>query len=556
LQMSSSEQRVAMNLPQTRRCLGRTAATLFVRFANRAVVSCALWAASVSLAHAGPAALLSPAPGSTFPGSSVTFTWSAGTGAIQYWLNVGSTVNGVDFYSASQGTALSQTIGGLPTDGRTIYVRLWTLGGGTWVFTDYTFTAATLTAQGATLTNPSPGSTLTGATVTFTWSAGTGAIQYWLNIGSTANGVDLYSASQGTAFSQTVGGLPTDGRTIYVRLWTQLSGGTWVFTDYTFTAVTLTAQGATLTNPSPGSTLTGATVTFTWSAGAGAIQYWLNIGSTANGVDLYSASQGTAFSQTIGGLPTDGRTIYVRLWTQLSGGTWVFTDYTFTAVTLTAQGATLTNPSPGSTLTGATVTFTWSAGAGAIQYWLNIGSTANGVDLYSASQGTAFSQTIGGLPTDGRTIYVRLWTQFSGGTWVFTDYTFTAITDVRGMYTLSASITQSACSTPSDNGTFGATGNLNLPNQIGGSFSGTATLNSLVGGILFQQTISLSGTIGIQGQFSGSFTFTTTLSGSVVSSGDGTFSGSLSGNTVNVSITGQIRVGESCLLGGTLMGTR
>ena len=34
------------------------------------------------------------------------------------------------------------------------------------------------------LTTPTPGSTLTGSTVTFGWTAGTGATAYWLDVGS------------------------------------------------------------------------------------------------------------------------------------------------------------------------------------------------------------------------------------------------------------------------------------------------------------------------------------------------------------------------------------
>ena len=378
-----------------------------------------------------PAALASPAPGSTLPGTSVTFTWTAGTGAIEYWLNVGTTVNGVDIYSASQGTVLSRTITGLPADGRTIHVRLWTkfTGGGPFVFTDYAFTTSTGSVQPAGLTGPAPGSTLPGTSVTFTWSAAAGAVQYWLNVGTTINGVDIYSASQGTALSRTISGLPSDGRTIHVRLWTRFTtGGPFVFTDYTFTASAVSAQPAALTSPAPGSALPGASVTFTWTAGTGAIQYWLNVGTTVNGVDIYSASQGTALSRTITGLPSDGRTIHVRLWTKFtSGGPFVFTDYTFTTSTVSVQPAALTSPAPGSTLPGASVTFTWTAGTGAIQYWLNVGTTVNGVDIYSASQGTVLSRTIIGLPADGRTIHVRLWTRFTtGAPFVFTDYAFTA----------------------------------------------------------------------------------------------------------------------------------
>ena len=33
------------------------------------------------------------------------------------------------------------TVTGLPVDGRTLYVRLWSVIGGVWSFTDYTYTA-------------------------------------------------------------------------------------------------------------------------------------------------------------------------------------------------------------------------------------------------------------------------------------------------------------------------------------------------------------------------------------------------------------------------------
>jgi len=84
-------------------------------------------------------------------------------------------------------------------------------------------------------------------------------------------------------------------------------------------------------------------VTFTWSAGAG-VQYWLNVSSTLGGVDLYSASQGTALARTVSALPTDGRPIYVRLWTLFGNGAWVSADYTFTAATVVAQPTALSSP--------------------------------------------------------------------------------------------------------------------------------------------------------------------------------------------------------------------
>jgi serine protease len=85
--------------------------------------------------------MTSPAPGSTLPGSSVTFAWTAGSGVTEYWLHVGSTPGGSDLYNRTQGSTLSGTVTGLPTDGRPLYVRLWSLIGA-WQWIDYVYTAA------------------------------------------------------------------------------------------------------------------------------------------------------------------------------------------------------------------------------------------------------------------------------------------------------------------------------------------------------------------------------------------------------------------------------
>jgi uncharacterized repeat protein (TIGR02543 family) len=87
---------------------------------------------------------------------------------------------------------------------------------------------------------------------------------------------------------------------------------------------------AALTSPTPGSTLSGASITFTWGAGAGVTQYWLYIGSTPGGYDLYTHAFAPGTLSTGVTLPIDGRPLYARLHSQLNGG-WQWTDYTFTA---------------------------------------------------------------------------------------------------------------------------------------------------------------------------------------------------------------------------------
>jgi phosphatidylinositol-3-phosphatase len=95
-----------------------------------------------SVAQSAPAAMRSPKPGTTLPGTTQTFTWTAGTRVTQIELLVGTTLGGGDIYSNGAVTGTSITVNNLPTNGSTVYVRLWSLINGIWQFNDYTYTAA------------------------------------------------------------------------------------------------------------------------------------------------------------------------------------------------------------------------------------------------------------------------------------------------------------------------------------------------------------------------------------------------------------------------------
>ena len=65
------------------------------------------------------------------------------------------------YYSGELNT-IARTVSGLPTNGATIYVMLWSKIKGVWIKNDYTYTAG------------SGGATLTGSSVNFTRTPGTG----------------------------------------------------------------------------------------------------------------------------------------------------------------------------------------------------------------------------------------------------------------------------------------------------------------------------------------------------------------------------------------------
>lgn len=95
-----------------------------------------------------------------------------------------------------------------------------------------------------------------------------------------------------------------------------------------------TLTKAEITSPPDGSRLSSSTVTFVWTAGAGAAQYWLSVGTTPGGTQIYNASQGVNLSRRVSGLPTDGSIVHVRLWSLL-GTDWGVNDYSYIAAAAT-----------------------------------------------------------------------------------------------------------------------------------------------------------------------------------------------------------------------------
>src|SRR6266481_2347205 len=96
-------------------------------------------------------------------------------------------------------------------------------------------------------------------------------------------------------------------------------------------------------SPPPGSTFSSSSVTFNWSAGS-ASAYFLLVGSSMNGADIYNSGQVTVLSKTVNNIPTDGRTIYVTLASKVNGS-WTANSYTYKAFNSSAT------PSPTPTVT-------------------------------------------------------------------------------------------------------------------------------------------------------------------------------------------------------------
>ena len=371
-------------------------------------------------------------PTSSYPrlnSDTVTISWSAGVAVAQYSLNY---YLGNGSYPATRTMTNGNTnftISGLPQLGfNTIRVRLGSFIGESWFDNEYTYqvwdgihrSVMKLPAADVSLD-------LSVSPTTFKWTPTDGATSYVLRM--SANGVggaDLFNqpinpAPPGQDITTTVPiNFPAGHPTLFVTLVPQAA--TYANLDYTYTPINASTKAVLLTPAPP--VLTGAT-TFSWSVGAGATAYRLQIGKTP-GNWFYDTNLGlSTTSPLISSIPTDGSTVIVRLSSMINNA-WQYNDYTY-QVPSGGPKAIIYSPIPITTLGGTSVTFWWGgAGSQTATYRLQIGNAA-GNETYFNGTTTNTHQTVTGLPSDGRTVYVRLTTQYpDGSTPQFIDYTYSS----------------------------------------------------------------------------------------------------------------------------------
>jgi hypothetical protein len=238
-----------------------------------------------------------------------------------------------------------------------------------------------------------------------------------LYVGTTPGAKDVVGIDAGTATSATVNKIPTTGGTLYVTLYSKISG---LFQHVSYTYTQYSGVPATMASPSPGSTLSGSTVTFNWTAGSNVSDYVIYVGTTPGAKDVAGVDAHTNTSATISNIPVNGGTIYVTLYSKIGG---LFQNVAYTYTAFNGAPATMTSPTPGATLSGSGVTFNWSAGTNVTEYVIYVGTTPGAKDIAGVNTHSNTSATINNIPTNGATIYVTLYSKI-GGLWTPQPYTY------------------------------------------------------------------------------------------------------------------------------------
>ncbi len=378
--------------------------------------------------------ILSPVEGSTVTTSAITFDWED-VGATEYNLRIGTRLragsvrgSGVLYIASFPGNTTSKTISNLLSGSGNLYAELSSKINGRWYRSVSSYKRNIQDGPAiSNLISPTDGSTLESSTQTFTWED-VGAKEYSLSV-QDFNGNTIYNEIlPGTITSKTVTNLPNDGHEVRLSLATKYHRFFAGSNNYAFTSFTdLSALRSEIISPANNATLHSQEQLFYWKDIPAATEYHLSIGTYPGGTDLYNASQGLNTSKMITNLPKDGKKIFIRISSKIDN-TWRHSDSTviaYKAPKSVNKKSKITSPVNGSTLSSSTVTFEWQD-IGAAAYYLRVGTTKGWRNIIYRGRlsGNKTAKTIRNIPTNGETIYVRLYSR-KNRRWKFNDYKYT-----------------------------------------------------------------------------------------------------------------------------------
>ncbi len=251
-------------------------------------------------------------------------------------LLIGENVGGDSYYRGALGSQSEQYVENLPTSGVPLYVRVWSRINGVWRKNDRV--CESYSSGIPELYFPQPNGLLEEHMQVFRWSdSGVAATNYRLSVGSSLGEGQIFdSGDMGMATRRAVAGLPTNGESVYVRLWYSTdSAVSWSFKDAEFQAVS-TGEKPRLTLPELGAQL-GDGYTVSWESGTAPVDRFRVYAGSTRGASDWTRSTNLAAdtrSYEIGGWEDSdsGQPVWLRLlWRNALTGEWQRADYNFTA---------------------------------------------------------------------------------------------------------------------------------------------------------------------------------------------------------------------------------
>ncbi len=279
--------------------------------------------------------------------------------------------------------------------------------------------------RAAEIISPLNGAAISALPIVITWDPGVNVSQYYLYIGSSFGGNDVYSAPV-SGGRTTISNLNFAGGPMYLRLWSYAGSRGWQYRDYEYQSAPLGNLGvpAELTVPAQGTVIGSSPVQFSWSPGSNVSGYFLFAGTSSGANDLFGKYFPTTVARTVSiPVPVSGNSLYVRLWSFMSTGRWEYRDYTFaTQNSQTPVPAQMLTPSSGAVLEGSEAEFRWDVGVGVLQYWVYVGTQQGRYDILNRNLNKQTSMTVS-ISRTGQPLYVRLWSRTALG-WKYYDYQY------------------------------------------------------------------------------------------------------------------------------------
>jgi len=355
------------------------------------------------------------------PVESFTANWdNRGTQVNYYTVRLGSTAGAQDLgISPSLPNARRAfSFFNLPRDGRVMYVTLeWVKVGGTAPSSVSKQVRAQLYAP-SIIPVEAP---LVGSKI-ISWQAGGVAVSEWgLEVGTSYGGSDVFSIPTGIPADDTTEAvdLPVIQGTAYYTLhYKRADDGTWHTSEYSHPLV----QAPYLIAPSEGTVLAGDKVTVSWGPGTdNKLDRWQVLaGPVAGANTFYDSGELLTFRphEEVTGLPIDGSEVWVTLryhdgvadtWDEITARYIAFLKLPEFSNTVLGQNGLIKER-----LHDFEHTFQWDFfNLPITSFELLMGSTPGADDVYHSAvlSGSATSDTVTGIPSDGRDLYLTLrWT--------------------------------------------------------------------------------------------------------------------------------------------------